>query len=75
MKTLIPAYGLDYKSAGRVREAYHQGKDFILCDISSPYDGKYCSCRDFPREKVLIRYHNKQKVVLVEPKKSDFGPK
>jgi len=40
MITLTPAYGRDYKSRKEVVEAWEQGKDFIINDYSSPWDGR-----------------------------------
>ena len=64
MKTLTPAYGRDYKNQKSVILDYKSGKDFILRDITSPWDGKPCSNRDFEGEKVVLRY-NKLKSVVV----------
>ena len=56
MGVLTPAYGRVYKTESEATEAYVAGKDFIFHNPSSPYDGKYCSCRDFPEMLVEIRY-------------------
>lgn len=65
MITLTPAYGRDYKSKKEALEAFYQGKDFILNDFSSPYDGKPCSIRDFNKgAQVLLRYGNLRKTVI-----------
>jgi len=61
MPTLTPAYGRDYFSIKSVTKDYLSGKDFIYNDISSPYHGKCCSCRDFLGEKVTLRYNKKTK--------------
>jgi len=68
MITLTPAYGRDYKSSQSVIKDYLAGKDFILNDITSPWNGKPCSCRDFPNQQVKIRYHNLQRITIVESK-------
>ena len=39
--TLVPAYGRDYKSKKDVITAWESGKDFLICDISNPDDGRY----------------------------------
>ena len=57
MTTLTPAYNRDYKSATAATLDYLSGKDFILADISSQWDGKPCSCRDFPNQCVVLRYY------------------
>lgn len=60
MPTLTPAYGRDYSSAAKAKEAYHNGSDWILNDITSPWNGKYCSCRDFDGVQVMLRYKNNE---------------
>ncbi len=61
---LLPAYGRDYKSAKEVIKAYESGVDFILADFSSSYNGKYCSCRDFPNKAMELRYNKKTRCVF-----------
>ena len=39
--TLTPAYGRDYKSAKAAKADYNADLDFIVNDISSPWDGSY----------------------------------
>jgi hypothetical protein len=39
--TLVPAYGRDYKSKKEVMADWDGGKDFRICDVSSPDDGRY----------------------------------
>ncbi len=60
MITVIPAYGRDYKNAKSAKQDWKDGKDFIIADLSNPYDGKPCSIRD--GLKVTIRYNKLQKV-------------
>lgn len=38
--TLVPAYGRDYTSKRQVEEAFLAGKDFLIYDVSSRWDGK-----------------------------------
>ena len=38
--TLVPAYGRDYKSKKAVQADMDAGKDFFICDMSHPSDGK-----------------------------------
>jgi len=38
--TIVPAYGRDYKTAESARLDWQNNKDFIINDMSSPYDGK-----------------------------------
>jgi len=69
MPTLTPAYGRDYKSAKAAVGAYHSGADFIFHDPTSRWDGKPCSCRDFPGEEVKLRYDNLRKVTTTRTPK------
>ena len=63
--TLTPAYGRDYTSSQSARADFDNGKDFIFHDLSSPYDGKPCSIRDFPvGSSVKIRYKNNTAITL-----------
>jgi len=62
---LTPAYGRDYKSADEVIKAYRDGKDFVLHNPTSRYDDMYCSCRDFPGQRVELRYQKKTRAVIV----------
>jgi hypothetical protein len=56
-KTLIPAYGRDYKSAKAAKADFFGGKDWIIADISDPYDGKPTSVRDYPAgTPITLRY-------------------
>jgi hypothetical protein len=55
--TLLPAYGRDYKNAKEARNAWKDGKDFIIAQT-----GQYCSIRDGIRD-AFIRYDNKRKIV------------
>ena len=63
MITVIPAYGRDYRSAKAAKQDWIAGKDFIICDMSNPYDGKPCSIRD--GLKVSIRFDGGRKVTTV----------
>ncbi len=53
---LLPAHGRKYNNKAEVTEAYLCGKDFILADISSPEDGRLCSCIDFLNQPMEVRY-------------------
>lgn len=37
---LVPAYGRDYKNKKEIQAALEANKDFVIADMSSPYDGK-----------------------------------
>lgn len=65
MITVTPAYGRDYQSGKAALAAWKDGQDFLLRDITSRWDGKPCSCRDFATAaRVAIRYDNLRKVVI-----------
>ena len=58
MTTLIPAYGRDYKSGKAAKADWKAGKDFVIADISNPWDGKPISIRDAKQgEKFMIRFN------------------
>lgn len=64
--TVVPAYGRDYTSAKSAKADWHDGKDFVVMDMSSPYDGKYISKRDVkPGMRIMIRYNGKTKICNV----------
>lgn len=65
--TVVPAYGRDYKSKAEAVADWEAGKDFIVQDISSRWDGKACSCRDFPKTQTInIRYKKRTQIALVK---------
>jgi hypothetical protein len=69
MPTLTPAYGRDYSSKALALADYDNGKDFVLNDITNPYDGCYISKRDVEEAKmtgVMIRYGNLRKQTPVD---------
>jgi hypothetical protein len=57
--TVIPAYGRDYKTAAAARADWDANLDFIICDISSRYDGKYVNKEQVPGEDITIRFNNR----------------
>lgn len=63
---LIPALGRDYKSRAEVKDDLEKGRDFIIKDISNPWDGKYCSFRDLNRkyDSITVRYGKLRKVAV-----------
>ena len=63
----LSPYLTDYKSANEVEAAYKSGKDFILNDISSKWNGRACSIRDFPSERVELRYNQNRRVTVFNP--------
>lgn len=62
---VVPAYGRDYTTEAAALADWKGGKDFKIMDISSPWNGAYCSCRDFTRaQSVMIRYHRRERFVI-----------
>jgi len=62
--TVVPAYGRDYKSAKAVLADFDANRDFIICDMSSPSDGRYVNSEQMNVGDVLaVRYANKTKQV------------
>lgn len=55
---LTPSYGRDYNTKAQAIQDFIDGKDFIFHDPSSPYNGKYCSIRDFQvGQAIAIRFN------------------
>ncbi len=66
--TLTPAYGRDYKSKRAVEADLAAGKDFIVNDIMSPWDGKPANARSLREAgivRVNVRYSQLRKVCVV----------
>ncbi len=60
MTTLVPAYGRDYKSKKAAFDDFEAGKDFIIADITSRWDGKLANIESFKRmgvSEVFIRFN------------------
>lgn len=73
MMSLLPAYGRDYKSQKAVLEDFRNGKDFVVNCITSPYNGKYCSKRDFNcGDRLYFRYNRQSSVMMYDVKASDL---
>ena len=67
--TLTPAYGRDYKNKKSVLADWNEGKDFIVNDISSPWNGKPVNKSDLlPGKSVQLRYNQLRSVVVVNMK-------
>lgn len=60
--TVTPAYGRDYKSAKAAKADWQAGRDFIINDFFSPYDGKPCNKQDMEGRQVMLRFDNLRKV-------------
>ena len=67
MTTLTPAYNRDYKNKNDVLTDFNDDKDFIINDMFSPYNGKYCNKSDIKNtyKSVKIRYNKLQKIIIV----------
>ena len=67
MTTLTPAYNRDYKNKDEVLTDFNNDKDFIINDMFSPYNGKYCNKSDIKNtyKSVKIRYSKLQKIIIV----------
>lgn len=62
-----PAYGRDYKTQKEVKEAWNQGKDFIINSIFSPDYGRYVSKEGAPKGSfVNIRYKKGAGLVVIK---------
>ncbi len=68
MRTLkvVPAYGRDYKSMQAAKDDWEAGKDFKICDISDPYDGKAINKADAYGIAILARYDKLRKVAWLQ---------
>lgn len=62
---LVPAYGRDYTTEEDVKDDYLIGRDFVVQDKMSCWDGKYFSCRELTGKLVKIRYNNQKKIVYI----------
>lgn len=66
---VTPAYGRDYKTQAEAKAAWDAGKDFILQDISSPWDGKPINKEDAKNggyTTVNIRFKRNTQVAVVK---------
>jgi len=67
--TVVPFHGRDYKSQKAVKEAWAAGKDFLIRDVSSRWDGKPINKEDADRSGVTVnvRYDKNRKVLPIAP--------
>ncbi len=66
--TLTPAYGRDYKSAKAAKADYNADKDFVINDVSSPWDGSYVNksqLKDQGNRPINIRFNQLRKVTVI----------
>lgn len=71
---VTPAYGRDFTTVGGARASWQSGQDWILHDITSRWDGKYCSNRDLDSHCVMLRF-NKKQVICKAAGSANFRPK
>lgn len=68
--TLVPAYGRDYTSKRAVLADWNANRDFVICDLFSPYDGKPVNRVDLERttgpQQVQIRYKRLERIAVVQ---------
>lgn len=71
---VVPAYGRDYTSSVKAKADWLAGKDFILRDFRSPWDGKPINIEDvtraYPGADIVIYYKDRRNNVLVKGAKS-----
>jgi len=66
--TVTPAYGRDYTSGVAAKADWNSGMDFILRDVTSPWDGKPINLEDAKTagfQAVNIRFKRMTRVVVV----------
>ena len=64
--TVIPLPGRDYKSAAEVKQAWAEGKDFIIADAFHKYDGKPCNKEDTKGETITVRYKKLRNICVIQ---------
>jgi hypothetical protein len=69
LTALTPAYGRDYHNAITAKGDFLDGRDFILRDITSPWDGKPCNIDAFASgvTVMLYYYETKKSTVVTVP--------
>ena len=71
MKTLVPAYGRDYKNVKDVKTDWNDKKDFLIADFFDKYDGKpinITDCKSAGIKSVMIRYNRLMKTTVIKIK-------
>ncbi len=55
--TVVPTNGRDYKTAKAAKADWYGEKDFMICDMSSPDDGRHINITCTPKGmRIGIRY-------------------
>lgn len=72
--SVTPAYGRDYTSGVKAKADWLSGKDFILQDFRSPWDGRPINLEDankaYPGVDILVYYRDRRNTVLIKGVKS-----
>ena len=63
--TVVPAYGRDYKTAAAARADWDEGKDFLVNDHFSRWDGKPTNRDDHAPGSATIRFDSLTKITRV----------
>lgn len=70
--TLVPAYGRDYTSKAKLEADLLAGKDFRICDISHPDNGRYVNLPQLVEagiKSVTVRYKRLASVTVIDVRK------
>lgn len=63
---VTPAYGRDYKTAKAVKADWEAGKDFVITDVFSKWDGSYVNKDDAEAGTVImVRYNNLRSITRI----------
>lgn len=67
-KTVVPAYGRDYKTVKAARADWAAGKDFLVADVFDQYDGKPINKQDADRLalSVNLRFNRNTQITPAE---------
>jgi hypothetical protein len=71
MITITPAYGRDYRSKKAAQADLDAGRDFILCDLTSPWDGRPINRPQLAEQgarQVNVRFGKGRKVAVLTVK-------
>ena len=67
--TLVPAYGRDYKNKKEVQTDWDADKDFLINDMSHPYNGKYINKPQASKgDTMMIRFKQLRNVHVIKIK-------
>lgn len=66
---VTPAYGRDYKDSKAALADWEANKDFIIQNVTDPWEGKPCNKSDLSKSHythVNIRYNKRREVLRLE---------